>query len=488
MRPTLQVLEASLVSRIVDEAIDILARTGVLIEDQAGRDRLAAMGLTADSTTHRVTFPRTVVEHAISTAPSSLTLFDRSGTAHAVLEGDNVHFVPASSALRILDRKTEQMREGNTADFIEYVKVADGMKHISYLSTAFIPKDIPQDIADGWRLYLALSYSRRPVVSGAFTAWGVPRMAEVMGHFRSGRDDLIARPMAIFTCCPNTPLRWGEDPLCNMIDCAESGIPVEIVPVLLLGMISPASPIGALVLHTAEVLSGLTIMQLVRPGTPVLFGGAPASFHMQLLTNPMTAVEALQIYCGYAQIAKHLSLPCQAYMALSDAKFNDPQSGMETGVGAFLAALAGFNSVSGPGMLDYVNCFSLEKLAFDDEVVAHAQRFVRPVEIKEDLPASPLLEELVRDKHLLTSEHTLAHWPEELYLPGPMVDRTNWDQWQEQGSKSWRQRAIEVVEESLAAYEEPPLDRALHEDIQEMFRRTCNEPGVVLPTVEGETR
>ena len=155
---------------------------------------------------------------------------------------------------------------------------------------------------------------------------------------------------------------------------------------------------------------------------------------------------------------------------------------------AFLAALAGFNSVCGPGMLDYVNCFSLEKLAFDDEVVAHALRFIRPIEVKEDLPAAPLLEELVRDQHFLTSEHTLKHWPDELYLPGPMVDRTNWDQWQEQGSKNWRQRALDVVEETLAAYEEPPLDPALHKDIQEMFRRTCTEPGVVLPAFEAETR
>ena len=488
MRPTLQVLEPPLIARIVDEAIDILARTGVLIEDEAGRHRLAALGIHSDPSTHRVTFPRHTVEGALETAPSSLTLFDRTGESHAVLEGDNVHFCPGSSALRILDRNTARMREAGTADFIEYVKVANGLKHIAYLSTAFIPKDVPQDIADSWRLYLTLSFSRRPVVSGAFTAWGVPRMAEVMSHFRSDRDELRAKPMAIFTCCPNTPLQWSEDSLCNLIDCAEWGVPVEIVPVLLLGMISPASPIGALVLHTAEVLSGLTIMQLVRPGTPVLFGGAPASFHMQFLTNPMTAVEALQVYCGYAQIAKHLSLPCQAYMALSDAKFNDPQAGMETGAGAFLAALAGFNSVSGPGMLDYVNCFSLEKLAFDDEVVAHALRFIRPIHVQEDLPAAPLLEELVRDKHLLTSEHTLKHWPDELYLPGPMVDRTNWEQWREQGSKDWRQRALDVVEDALAKYEEPPLDPALHNDIQQRFRHTCTQEGVVLPAFEGDTR
>jgi trimethylamine--corrinoid protein Co-methyltransferase len=484
LRATLQILEPALIGRIVDEAMGVLERNGVLIEDPHARERLEGVGLPADPETHRVRFPRAVVEDALASAPPSLTLHDRDGAPYAELAGDNVHFVPASSALRILDRATEQAREAGTPDFVEYVKVANGLKNISYLSTAFIPKDVPQDIADAWRLYLVLAHSRRPVVSGAFTSYGVPRMGELMSFFRGGREDLVAKPMAIFTCCPNTPLRWGEDPICNIMDCAEWGIPIEVVPVLLLGMISPATTIGALVLHTAEVVSGLTIAQRVRPGTPVLFGGAPASFHMQLMTNPMTAVEALQVYCGYAQVAKHLRLPSQAYMALSDSKFNDPQAGMETGVGAFLAALAGINSVSGPGMLEYVNCFSLEKLVFDDEVVAHAKRFVRPVEVRGDLPASELLDELVRDKHLLTSEHTLEHWPDELYLPGPMVDRTNWDQWSAQGSKDWRHRALEAIEETLASYEEEPLAPAMHSEIQDLFRRTCQEKDVVLPALE----
>jgi len=475
MRPTVRVLEPQLPARIVDEALTVLERTGVLIEDEHALKRLATVGLAPDGASGRVLFPRKVVEKAIASTPSAVKLHDRDGEPYATLEGDRVHFVPASSALRVLDRKTQQQREPTTADFVEYVKLADGLKNIDYLSTAFIPKDIPQDIADAWRLYLVLAHSKRPIVSGAFTAWGVPRMAELMAMFRSGKDDLVKKPMAVFTCCPNTPLRWGEDPIANIMDCAEWGIPIEVVPVLLLGMISPTTTIGALVLHTAEVLSGLTIAQTVRPGTPVIFGGAPASFHMQLMTNPMTAVEALQVYCGYAEVAKHLKLPTQAYMALSDSKFNDPQAGMETGVGAFLAASAGINSVSGPGMLDYVNCFSFEKLVFDDEVVAHAKRFVRPVEVKDDLPAAELLAELVRDKHLLTSEHTLARWPEELYLPGPMVDRTNWDQWSEQGSRDWRARANQVIDETLASYEVEPLPERQHAEIRAMFEKTCRE-------------
>ena len=309
-------------------------------------------------------------------------------------------------------------------------------------------------------------------------------MARMMSLFRHDRNDLVDKPVSIFTCCPSTPLRWNEDALQNLVDCAEWGIPIEIVPVMLLGMISPATTIGALVLHTTEVLSGLTIAQLVRPGTPVLFGGAPASFHMQMMTNPMTAVEALQVYNSYAQIAKHLELPCQAYMGLSDSKFNDPQAGAESGVGMLLAALAGFNSVSGPGMLDYVNCFSLEKLVFDDELAAHAHRYVKPVEIKEDLPTGPLLEELIEENHLLTAEHTLEYWPKELYLPGPMIDRTNWDQWKMQGSRDYRARAAEVIEEALDDFDVPPLEPQLDDEIRRIFTAESAAEDLELPEIQ----
>ncbi len=481
MRPRLEIIDTTLIERIVDEALTVLETTGILVDYEPAFDRLTAAGLPGNAETHRVRFPRDVVERALATAPSGFTLHDRDGEPFARLEDDRVHFVPASSALRILDRATGEVREASSADFVEYAKVADRLQNIAYLSTAFIPKDVPPDIADGWRLYLALASSKKPVVSGAFTAHGVPRMAQMMGLFRHDLEELAEKPMAIFTCCPNTPLRWAEDAAQNLIDCAEAAIPVEIVPVMLLGMISPATPVGALVLHTVEVLSGLTVAQLIRPGTPVLFGGAPASFHMRLMTNPMTAVEALHVYCSYAQIAKHLKLPCQAYMGLSDSKFNDPQAGAESGIGMFLAALAGFNSISGPGMLDYVNCFSLEKLVFDDELAAHAHRYIRPVEVKEDLPTAALFDELLAENHLLTAEHTLEHWPEELYLPGPMVDRTNWDQWAFQGRKDHRTRANEMINELLDDYDVPPLDEALDAEIRHLFASTCDDPDVVLP-------
>src|SRR6185436_6762894 len=147
MRPHLRVLEPSVVERIVDEALSTLERHGTLIEDPHAREKLAALGLTAGDDS-RVRFPRATVEKALASAPSSIELHDRDGNPYATLEGDRVHYVPASSALRVLDRRTQEAREPKTADFVEYVKLANGLKNIDYLSTAFIPKDIPQDIAD----------------------------------------------------------------------------------------------------------------------------------------------------------------------------------------------------------------------------------------------------------------------------------------------------------------------------------------------------
>ena len=145
--------------------------------------------------------------------------------------------------------------------------------------------------------------------------------------------------------------------------------------------------------------------QVIRPGAPVLFGGAPATFHMKIASSPMAAIEALQLDVAYVAVAKRLGLPCQSYMALSDAKILDAQAGAETFGSALLAALAGVNSVSGPGMLDFLLVFSLPKLVFDDEMCGQALRFVREVEPEEDLPTQELLEQLMADQHLIMAPH-----------------------------------------------------------------------------------
>jgi trimethylamine---corrinoid protein Co-methyltransferase len=123
-------------------------------------------------------------------------------------------------------------------------------------------------------------------------------------------------------------------------------------------------------------------------------------------------------------------------MALSDGKSLDAQAGGETFSSALLAAIAGVNSVSGPGMLDFVLTFSLPKLVFDNEVCGQCLHFVRDLSVVEDLPTQTLVADLLANDHLITSPHTLSHWPQELYLTAPVIDRENRETWEKAGPRS----------------------------------------------------
>jgi trimethylamine--corrinoid protein Co-methyltransferase len=476
MRPSLTILDDVLAERIVDEAMRVLAEVGMEIRGPAMHRRLLEHGLPTTAAGDRVLFPRDVVERAIRDAPGSFVLYDRDGLPHADLGGDRVHFVPGSSGLRVLDHRTGESRLANSTDFVEYARLADGLSHIAYLATAFSTnRDIEAQVSDAWRLYLVLMNSKKPVVSGAFTEHGVPRMVEMMELFRADRADLIARPMSIFTITATGNFRYSEDSCQNLIDCVEAGIPVEIVPVTLMGLIAPVTPVGATVFHTVDVLAGITMAQIIKPGAPVLFGGAPATFHMKVASSPMAAIEALQLDVAYVAIAKKLGLPSQSYMALSDAKILDAQAGAETFGSALLAALAGVNSVSGPGMLDFLLVFSLPKLVFDDEMCGQALHFVRDVAPQDDLPTTELIEQLLADQHLIMAPHTTAHWPEALYLPSPIVERDNRENWTKGGAQDTYARAVAEADRRLAAYRQVETDPRIEAELQRIIRSGLSE-------------
>jgi trimethylamine---corrinoid protein Co-methyltransferase len=469
MRPSLNILEPELIGRIVDEAKRVLGTHGMEVRGAAMRQRLLDAGLPqrADG---RVLFPRDVIDEALRVAPHSFKLYGRSGEERADLGDDRVHFIPGSSGLKVLDHRTGEARLALSQDFAEYIRLGDGLPNIPYLATAFSTSDIEPQVSDAWRLYLCLTNSTKPVVSGAFTEHGVPRMAEMMALFRGGADDLRARPMSIFTITATGNFRYSEDSCQNLIDCVEAGIPVEIVPVTLMGLIAPVTLVGATIFHTIDVLAGITMAQVVRPGAPVLFGGAPATFHMKIASSPMAAIEALQLDVAYVAVAKSLGLPTQSYMALSDAKTLDAQAGAETFGSALLAALAGVNSVSGPGMLDFLLVFSLPKLVFDDAMVGQVLHYIRSVRELGDLPVDGLIDQLMADQHLIMAPHTLEHWPEELFLPSPLIDRDNREAWLRAGGKEIDERSRDEVERRLGAYRQLETDPAIDAELQRILR------------------
>ena len=452
MRPKFHLLDDILAERIIAEARTVLAEVGMEIQDEETRALFAEHGAVVDGADGRVKIGEELVQGALESVPDSFSLHDVLGEETHRFVHDRVHFTPGSAAINILDNTTGKIRPPDTTDYIALTKVVSGLERFEAQSTALVPADVPEAVSDSYRLFLSLLYCEKPVVTGAFTVEGFSVMRDLLLAVRGSASELAAKPLAIFTCCPTSPLKWTVEGSRNLLDCARAGVPAEIVPVPLTGFMAPVTLVGTLVQHTTEVLSGVVLAQLANPGCPLLFGGSPAIFDIRFETTPMGAVETTMLTCAAAEVGRRLGLPTQGYIALSDAKALDAQAGLETSMGATLAALSGIDSVSGPGMLDFESCQSLEKLVVDHEICRMTDRLAAGIEPREDFPARPLFEELLAEGHLLIADHTRRHLREELSFPGPVIDRTSRARWLEEGASTVGERAAAEVERLLADF------------------------------------
>ncbi|MDH4156613.1 MAG: trimethylamine methyltransferase family protein [candidate division Zixibacteria bacterium] len=453
MRPTMTFLSQDLLDKIVTEGRNLLCKLGVEIHNEAVLSLLADYGARIDEGKKRAYFTQDIIDKSLKTAPRSFTLFDMLGNEAVDLSGYKVNFTPGSAAINILDSVSNVTRRPTSADYVEYAKLMCGMKHIASQATAMVPSDVPEKISDSYRLYLSLMYCEKPVVTGTFTIEAFEIMKDLQVAVRGSKENLAERPLTVFSCCPTSPLKWSDVTSQNVVDCARYMIPVEYIAMPLSGFMAPVTLVGTLVQHTAETLSGLAISQLTNPGAPALWGGSPAIFDVRYETTPMGAVETMMLDCAYSEIGRSMGLPTQAYIGLSDAKHLDAQAGLESSMGATLAALAGINNVSGPGMLDFESCFSLEKLVVDNEICGMCHRLAGGIEPREDFPSLPRFEELLSEQHLLISDHTRRYLKEEIYFPGPVIDRANRSRWLEEGGLTLLERARRETQRIIGEHE-----------------------------------
>ena len=484
MRPTLRFLGDKLIEQIVAEGRGIMCRLGIEIHNEGITSVLGDHGARIDKNTKRVYFTEDLIDRALATAPPSFKLYDVMGNEAVDLSGFNVNFTPGSAAINVLDGTTNKIRKPTTSDYVRYARIMCAMSHIASQSTAIIPSDVHERISDSYRLYLSLLHCEKPVVTGAFTIEAFEIMKNLQLAVRGSEKQLAAKPLMIFSCCPTSPLKWGDVTSQNLLDCATYSIPVEYISMPLSGFMAPVTLVGTLVQHTAETLSGLVMSQLSKPGTPALYGGSPAFFDVRYETTPMGSISTMMIDCAFNEIGKYLQLPTQAYIGLSDAKHLDAQAGLESAMGVTLAALSGINNISGPGMLDFESCFSLEKLVLDNEICGMTQRMVRGIEPKEDFPSQPIFEEMLREKHLLIADHTRKYLKEEEYFPGTAINRANRARWEEEGSPTLNERAQRIVNQHLLSWKPTRLTDDIRRELTALMTAEARRYGMTaLPGI-----
>lgn len=478
MQTAIKLLSDDLVQRILDEAFQLMLDPGIKVQSQTARDLLESAGARVDAEREVAFIPEAIVRQALATTPSEFYLYNLAGEPVVHYGGDSVQFDPGSSGVAVLDPETLEHRSSFTQDLIRLVKVAEMLPQYDAQSTAVVCNEVPKDIGDLYRLYLVLLHSAKPIVTGAFSTHTGEAMYDMLAIFSGGRKELAAKPRAVFDVCPTPPLVWSHFGAENLIDLARAGVPAEIVSMPLAGAGAPVTLLGSVVQHAAECLSGIAIHQLAQPGSPIVWGGAPAIFDMRQGTTPMGAVETAMIDAAYAQVGKSLGIPTHTYLGASDAKIVDYQAGLESGVTALIGALAGINMISGAGMLDFLACQSAEKLAADAEAIAMAKRLLAGVQTQTETLATAFFAGINFKADFLKQKATRQLFPKEQYLPSPVIDRRSQRGWQEQGSLDTFARAKARVQELLAAYQPPQLDASQVRELRQLVESLARQAGM----------
>jgi trimethylamine--corrinoid protein Co-methyltransferase len=245
--------------------------------------------------------------------------------------------------------------------------------------------------------------------------------------------------------------------------------------------------LGTITQHTAECLAGITIHQLARAGSPIVWGGAAAIFDMRKGATPMGAVETAMLDCSYAQVAKSLNMPTHTYLGASDSKLVDAQAGLESGITAMIGALSGINMISGSGMLDFLACHSAEKLVIDAEGIAMAKRMVMGIKQHTKTLATDFYDEKINFKggDFLKQKITMQLFREEQYLPSNIIDRDSTRAWKAAGALDTFGRAKIRVNELLASYRRPELDPGKESKLHAFMLDLSKKAGLEqLPALE----
>jgi len=475
MRPRIELLTPELIGRILCEAFELLMSPGVRVGSAPVVELLRSAGVEVNDGVARV--PEPLVRNCLASAPRDFYLYNRQGERAVHYGGDDVHFDPGSCCVQMLDPDTLEARPSETRDLVRIVQVTEMLPQFAAQSTAVVCSDsgAPSAIGDLYRLLIVLQHSHKPVVTGSFSAAGLQGMIDLLAADSGSRDNLRKKPRAVFDVCPSPPLNWSEFGSHNLLDLARAGVPAQIVSMPLAGGTAPVTLAGSVTQHAAETLAGITLHQLAGPGSPVVWGGAPAIFDMRSGGAPMGAVETAMLNMACAEVGKHLGLPTHGYLVATDSKFVDAQAGAESARSAMLGALTGINMISGAGMLESLACHSVEKLVIDAESIASAYRLLRGVEMHRETLATAMFAQTGLSGEFLKLKETRALFRQEQHLPSPVIDRSA--RGSEPPSDAFT-RARARVDELVSMYQKPSLSEDVLRKFQSIVDREADKAGV----------
>ena len=289
--------------------LEVLERTGVYVEDEEARAVFAAAGAQVDEGSGVVRIPPHVVEQAIRTAPPKIVLAGRNPKNDIVLEAGRVGFTNFGEGVLIIDLATGEPRVPMKQDVADTAKAVDYLPNIDVYERAVTAQDVSPESAPLHQAEAWMTNTSKHGFMGSGNAYLSGRLLEMAAAIVGGRDKLRERPIISFITCPVSPLKLVRD-TCEIIMAAARGhVAVNILSMAMAGGSSPVTLAGTLVTHNAEVLAGLTLSQLTRPGAAVIYGSSTTAMDLRLASASVGSPECALISAAVAQIARFYLLP-----------------------------------------------------------------------------------------------------------------------------------------------------------------------------------
>ena len=413
-------------------------------------------------------------------APTQFTMRARNAARDLVIGGDHMIFAPAQGPPFV--RVGNTRRDGTMADLEQLVMLTHMTDALDTPGRNILePNDVPLDSRHLVRALAAIRLTDR-VWSGEpsseAAAQDCIRMAEIL---HGGREAIEREPVIFGNINVNSPLRFDVRMLEGLLAYADAGQTVIVTPFLLMGAMAPVSVPATLVQQTTESLAGVALAQLVRPGTPCVLGSFLSSTDMKTGSPAFGGPEsALGLYAS-GQIARRLDLPWRSGGGtLTTSQTVDYQAGYEAFNTLSAAFLAGANVCwQSAGWLEGGLVTSFEKFVADCELLDLLQAQFTPVEFDEASLAFDAHVEVGQGGHFFGAAHTLERFRECFWRP-TVASTDNIDRWTRRGELDHAARASTRWKELLEAYERPPLDPAIEEELVEFVETRAAEVGDVI--------
>ncbi|ATW27879.1 trimethylamine methyltransferase family protein [Candidatus Formimonas warabiya] len=462
-----EVLKKDQIEQIHETTMNVLEKIGVEFRYGPALDVFAKAGVKVEG--QRVFLSRKMVEEQIKKAPGQFTLYARNPEKNVLLGGDSLVFTPGYGSPFITDLDRGK-RQGTLEDFHNLAKLSGASPYQDLTGGILVePNDIPTGRRHVEMAYSCIKNSDKCFMGSSYGDKCAQDIVKMMSLVFGPEWNPVQKPALLTLINSITPLIFDERMLGALMEYAKTGQAVVITSLTMAGATGPATLAGSLVCQNAEVLAGITLAQLIREGTPVIYGSASSITEMSTGSLTIGAPEMSLLTAASAQMARYYHLPCRGGGAISDVKTADAQAGYESMMNLLITEVSGINFVlHAAGIIESYNTISYEKFIIDDEICGMVKRIKKSFDVNQETLAFDVIKEVGPGGHFLDKEHTFHHFRGEFYRPA-LSNRTTYEMWKENGSRQAMEVANKKWKEILSNYQPPELPAQVDKALQKFM-------------------